>query len=271
MKLASVEDARKGEKVMGIFNLFKKAKAVEQPKENNASSVEQETEVGKQPELNPDSSLAVTKSTKPIRPTKEKDYDVVIPSKKDGATLAYQYSVLMLESNIDAALKAAQDKQWYLTASIVDGNIHLFSGDDDLGALIQRADMMKDWLRRGDPYLAILENVNSETGCTVRLVFYRDKKQQYANREQSVVALVSYKSEEKQDNLAGLEEGDEVDAEEDYEKEDCIIVSSTFGPIGNLPKKYAKRFIEDGADLVVFDHSEEEDDFKEKPFVRIYW
>lgn len=177
----------------------------------------------------------------------------------------------MPEADQDVALKAAQGKQWYLTASIVDGGIHLFSGDADLGVLNERADMMQDWLRRGDPYLAILERINSETGCTVRLVFYRDKKQQYANREQSVVALVSYKSEEKQENIACLNEGDELDAEEDFEKDDCVVVSALLGSIGNLPQKHAKRFIDEGAALVVFDHSEEDDDFKDKLFVRIYW
>ena len=208
---------------------------------------------------------------KPTQPTKEEEYDVVIPSEKGDATLAHQYSIHMPESNIDIAWKAAEEKRWYLTASIVDGNIHLFSGDDDIGILNERANMMKDWLRRGDPYLIILENVNSETGCTVRLVFYRDQKKQYANCEQSVVALVSYKSEAKQDNQAGMMDGEEVEARRNYKKDNCVVISAAFGPIGNLPKMYAKRYIEEGAALVVLDHCEVDDDYKDKPFVRIYW
>lgn len=259
------------EEVKAEEPLQEEVKAEEAPQEEQSSEEEQSQQPIPNPyHLSPE-TLEILKKLEAKKASQKEEYDVIIPRRKDDATLAYHYSVHMSESNIDVAWKAAEEKRWYLTASVVDGDIHLFSGEDDIGILTERANMMKDWLRRGDPYLIVLENVNRETGCTVILAFYRDKKKQYGYREQSVVALVSYKSEEKQDNQAGMNEGDEVDAEEDYEKDDCVVINSDFGPIGNLPKKYARRFLDEGAALVVFDHSEEDNDFKDKPFVRIYW
>lgn len=197
------------------------------------------------------------------------DVDVKIPSKIDGATLAYHYSVPFETTEMDAAYKAALEKRWYLKASIINGKIHLFSDAVDLGILTQREDMLKDWIKRGDPYLIVLQHVNSESGCTVFLAFYRDKTKQYAYRQQSVVALVSYKSEEKQENMI-LNEGDEVEAVESFDN-DVVTIESSLGPIGNLPRNIASRYLNEGAALIVFDHEEDDDNFKSRPYVRIYW
>lgn len=195
----------------------------------------------------------------------------MIPGKKDGAPLAYKYSIPFTPSNPGALLSAAKEKQWYLSAKQVGQEIHLFSAETDLGVLTERVDMVSDWIRRSEPYLIILERVNSETECTVMLVFYRDKQKYYANREQTVIALTAFKSEAKQDALSCLGESDELDLEEDWDKEDSVVVTFMGDAIGKLPKKYAQKYISDGAALVVFDHTEEDDEFIQKPYVRIYW
>ena len=210
--------------------------------------------------------------TSPAAKQEEKGYDILIPEKKDGAPLAYRYSVPFVPSDLDAVLVAAKAERWYLTAKQIGGEIHLFSEDADLGVLTERADMVSDWLRRGEPHIIILERVNSETGCTVMLVFYRDKQKYNAHREQTVVALTGYKGEEKQEQLLYLNPGDELELAEDYEKEGCVLVLSHGSELGYLPKKYAGRFLEEGAALIVFDHEEPvEDSDISKPFVKIYW
>lgn len=197
---------------------------------------------------------------------------VVIPEKKDGASLAYRYSVPFSPSNPDALLSAAKEKRWYLSAKQMGREIHLFSEGTDLGVLNERADMVSDWIRRNEPYLIILERMNSETGCTVMLVFYRDKQKYYANKEQAVTALTGYKSEDKQAAILSLNAGDELEAEEDYEKEGRVLVSDMGEAIGSLPKKYAERFISEGASLIIFDHGEEdEENSVTKPFIKIFW
>lgn len=203
---------------------------------------------------------------------KENGYDVLIPEKKNGAPLAYRYSVPFVPSDFDAVLEAAKAERWYLTAKQIGRDIHLLSKETDLGILTERATMVSDWLMRGDPYLAILESVSSETGCTVMLVFYRDKQKYNAYREQTVVALTGYKGEAKQEQLLYLNPGDELELEEDYEQEGRVIVLSCGSEIGYLPKKYADRFVGEGAALTVFDHDEPvEDSDASKPYVKIYW
>ena len=171
-----------------------------------------------------------------------------IPYKKDGAPLAYKYNVSFSLS--DVGISDIFKNQPQLIAKQIDQDIHLFSGDIDLGVLIERADMVSDWLRRGDPYLAVVNQVINES-CHITLAFYRDKQKQYEGREQTVTALTGYKAEQKQDTITCLTAGD---------------------VIGSLPKKYAVRFIKEGAALIIFDHyDEDEDTFIAKPFVKIYW
>lgn len=250
-----------------IFSLFRKKKD-EQPPQEEVKAGEPPVEEVKQM-LDYDSSPVVRRK---FSTPGEEDGKPVIPFKMDGAMMVHHYEIDMPDANLTVALDAAEGKRWYLTAADVDGSIHMFSGDADLGVLPEQEEMMKDWLRREDPYLGVLKHVNSETGCAIRLVFYRDVKKQYGYLEQSVVALTSYKSEEKQGIILNLIEDEEVGLEEDYEKEDRVAVYSVVGDIGNLPKKFARRYIEEGAAYVAFDHYEEDSDYYNfKPFVRIYW
>lgn len=214
-----------------------------------------------------------TASHSEVKPAPPKTKDIVrIPDKKDGAALAYRYSVPFVPSDLNATLSAAKAERWYLSAKQVGKEIHLFSEEADLGILTERAEMVSDWIRKGDPYLVILERINSETGCTVMLVFYRDKQKYYANREQTVTALTGFKREDKQETILLLAAGDELEAEEDYEKEGRVLVSSCGSVIGSLPAKHAARFLADGAALIVFDHGDEdEESLIIKPVVKIYW
>lgn len=60
--------------------------------------------------------------------------------------------------------------------------------------------------------------------------------------------------------------------EEDIKKEDRVFISFLGDRIGSLPKKYARRFIDKGAALIVFDHDEPvEDSDAVEPYVKIYW
>lgn len=230
-----------------LSNLFRSSKKSAQPTEQQAYAI---------PTAKKDES-------------KEK-YDVIIPSKKDGAPMAYKYSVSFLLTNEDALVMSMANKEYFLTAKEIDGSFHLFSGDTDIGVLLQREEMMRDWIKRDDPYLICVEKISGDSDmCTAFLAFYKDKRKGNDWREQSVVALTSYKSEEKQENIMFLEEGEELSLEDDLD--DHVVVYSGGLEIGKLPAKYARRFLEDGAYAVFFERTEETDDWKEKPYVRIYW
>lgn len=195
------------------------------------------------------------------------------PYEKDGAPEAYRYRIKFAPSAPDVVSRAIQDEQWYLSARIEAGKVHLFLDGNDLGLLPERTNMMTDWLNRGDPYMAAIEEDTSAPDYVVTLVFYRDKQKYYANREQTIVALTGYKSEGKQYTISILEEGEELEAEEDTEKEDRVFIVSRFGDqIGSLPKKYALRVLDEKPALIVFDHDEPIKDSDEvKPYVKIYW
>lgn len=202
--------------------------------------------------------------------------DVVIPVRKDGASLAYNYSVPFLLTNRDAALLSASKKEWYLTPEEVDGEIHLFSSGVDIGKLLEREDMMRDWMKRNDPYIICIEKIKGDSDtCSAYIAFYKDKRKGNEWREQTVVALTAYKSEDTQFMIGLLEGGEELEAEEDFEEH--VIITSDGGEIGRLPAKYAKRYMEDGAYAIFYEGSEQIEkntadfDYVEKPFVRIYW
>lgn len=218
-----------------------------------------------------DQEPADTTSTAPLKPTPTKQPS--FPYKKDGAPEAYRYRIAFTSSVSDVVSRAIQDERWYLSAVIESGKVHLFLDGNDLGSLPEHADMMMDWLKHGDPYMAAIEEDKSGSGFVVTLVFYRDKQKYYAHKEQTIVALTGYKSEGKQDAISVLEEGEELATEEDFEKEDRVFIVSRSGdPIGSLPKKYARRVLEEGAALIIFDHEEPiEDSDDVKPYVKIYW
>ena len=165
--------------------------------------------------------------------------------------------------------QASCRKDWNFTPKDINGDIHLFLGDDDVGVLVDRVDMLRDWLKRGDPFLLYFENLSKENGCLGRIAFYRDKRKGNEWREQTVVSLVSYKSGEKQEVLESLQEGDEVQIEE--EDDDNVSITSDDQMIGKLPKKYARRCVEEGAHSAFIEKLEYDEVGKMQPFIRIYW
>lgn len=206
-------------------------------------------------------------------PTKSRD-DVTVPSKIGNCSIAYKYSVPFDLINEEAALSAAQEGRWELTAADIDGTMYLLSDNIQIGTLTARVDMLRDWIKHDEPYRIYIERLSDEKGCTAFIVFYRDKISHYAWCEQSVVALTSFSIESKQDSIGSLSENDEIYLEEHDTTDGAVVVSDLFGdPIGRLPKKYATRFLEDGARFACVDHIEEDEehDFALKPYIRIYW
>ena len=213
----------------------------------------------------------ISQSAVPTKPKPSKFPS--FPVKKDGAIEAYRYRIAFTPSSPDIVTHGIQEERWYLTARIESGVVHLFLDGNDLGVLPERSDMMADWLQRGDPYVIAIEQDKNGSSFVVTLVFYKDKQKYNAHREQDIVSLTGYKSKRKQDAISFLEIGEELEAEEDPENEDRVLIVNRAGDvIGSLPKKYAQRVMAEGTALIVFDHDELiEDSDIYKPFVKIYW
>ena len=138
-----------------------------------------------------------------------------------------------------------------------------------LGELVERADMLRDWIQRSDPYMIVFEKADEALNCTVVLAFYKDKRKYWSYREQSVVSLTRYTGEAAQAAILLCENGDELELEEDENGK--IHVYSYGEEIGCLPEKYVQRYLEEDASGVFFEAAELNDSDKYVPSVRIYW
>ena len=244
---------------MGLFSkILSSAKQPETPKPQNNTS-----------------QVSASAAPKPYIPsTPKKEVNITIPEWKDGAERKYWYSVKINVTDMKTLSERAIAKEFLLDVKEISGEIHVFSGNNDIGILEDKVDMIQDWLKRNDPYFFCMEHVypdEPEKPCTGILAFYHDKRKGQEWRDQTVVALTAYKGEEKQSTICFCKEGEELQLEEDYEHEDTIIVLSCGGEIGKLPKKYAKKYLDEDAYGVFYGKTEFDDDYKEKPFVRIIW
>lgn len=211
-----------------------------------------------------------SKSTTTVAQKRESKPAFTAPGQIDGAFLKYRYSVNMEVTNYTALLNAAKQEQWQLSPKLIGDAVHLFAGNADVGIIRERADMIKDWIRHGDPYIAAIQNLNTETkDCTVFLGFYQDRRKGQEYREQSVVTLQPIKNEEKQLLLSLMSPGFELDFDED---DDRVYVMDGTDRLGRLPRAIEKKYIDTGAFGVFFEGQEEDDETGAvTPSVRIYW
>ena len=127
----------------------------------------------------------------------------------------------------------------------------------------KRADMLKDWIARNDPFLIYLSHYG--TPNTAAMVFYRDDEARLSYRESSIVKLTRYSNEDAQLSISILENREPLDFDEEDE---AVAISD----IGYLPKSAASKYFEEGAAGVFLDHVDYDDE-KDKyiPYVKIYW
>lgn len=212
------------------------------------------------------------KKAKPAALTQTKDHrpSFFIPSQIDGASIKYKYTVPIEVTNYPVLLDAAQNKQWQLFPKLVGDEVHIFTGNTDAGILRDRADMMKDWMKHGDPYIAAVQNLNTETKeCTVFLGFYKDRRKGQEGREQSVVKLQPFKTEERKLSMSLMSPGLEFSFEEEDDK---VYIVDGGEKIGRLTGAAEKKYNDAGAYGVFFEKQEEDDETDTViPYVRIYW
>lgn len=105
------------------------------------------------------------------------EYDVIIPREMRGVPLAYKYSVKVNITSRSVLEKMDADGSWELIAEQANDVILLSNRGNTLGTLMERVEMMSDWLRRGDPYKMVLEAADESCICTALLCFYREKRE----------------------------------------------------------------------------------------------
>lgn len=155
----------------------------------------------------------------------------------------------------------------------MDGDVAvIFCGTTRFGVLTERVEMVRDWLSRGDLVRVWLEKY-SDNEHVVFLAFYRDEEKRLAYRECTTsIKLVRCRNQEAQLNMIGLDPGDKLSFEEDVDSDgNDIVWIDCGGVIGALPKKYAERYLSEGAAAVFVDYIDANSEDKTIPFVKIYW
>lgn len=167
-------------------------------------------------------------------------------------------------------LAMQESGEWEVTLKYEDSKIIAYYHEDQFGELLEKADMVSDWLKRNDPMFCVLGNFGGSENY-LAIAFYRDEQKRLSSRESTVVKLTHCTNDDAQLNMIGLEDGDKLELEENYEQEDSVNVLFDGCEIGALPKKQAVRFLDEGCTGVFLDHIYNDDNCNNIPFVKIYW
>lgn len=212
------------------------------------------------------------------RPASASKPDYRIPPKMGECLLLYQYANLKVspsEQAISIARSMQAANEWLFDICENEGQIKLYFSGNYFGELLDKTDMVLDWLRRDDPVIVGLKNINDHDGisCIAFAAFYRDEQKRLAYRENEIVRLVKYAKKDAQESLSFSSKGEKLNLEEDFDAENSVVVSDGYGnEIGYLPQKQAKRFLAEGC-AGAFLESADYDDEKDKyiPHIKIYW
>lgn len=211
-------------------------------------------------------------------PSKEK-ISYIKHSFYNNTSLSYDYISDFTPVNLEAIHALVSDcspkTNHQFKWELCDNKVKLMYGGVHAGDLYFKHDMFSDYAKRGDPVVVYLNEADDATGdYKVEIAFFRDKKKQYKYREQTVVALTAYKSDDCQDTISTMEYGDEIEIERDDENEKYIAV---YGDrIGNIPSKIGKRLEEQEPVYVIFEKAiavAQREDYTDiyEPYIRIYW
>ena len=196
----------------------------------------------------------------------------IIPSKIKGIPLAYRrYKTAIISQDTSVYERMQKSGDFSIFAEEENGKILLYY-HEELYAIVndeQTETMIKDWIRNKEPLL-----IYANSPDTVYVALYRDKRKKMTDREHEVVKLTAFSSNAKQETISFLEDGEELDIEEDYDTNgnNIVIVMGQGDEIGRLPKKQANRIINEGFAGCFLDHIETDiEKGKDIPFVDIYW
>lgn len=206
-----------------------------------------------------------------------------VPNFINGTTLQYKFEISFTPINEQVAdilwnlTKGDRFTPYELIPHAEGESISLAYLGSTVANISFKSDMFKDWEKNGEPVKIFLTEADKDAGIFKESAyFYRDRRIGYASREQSVVALVAYKSRDKQEGIALLSQGQEVEIEEAAETGHSATVTYLGDSIGNLPAAISRRVLEDPPVLAVFEKAEcvcetKDGDIIEQPYIRIYW
>ena len=190
------------------------------------------------------------------------------PKFKGGGVLTYYYHRIKATALNRAAIEQmALNEDYSVELAVLDGEVVGMKYDGPVIRLDEKQEMCQDWLRRGDPIFCEIVNLTSGSE-RLMLGFYRDEESRLASKPYELCKLASCRSEERQMNIACLDDGERLYLEEDDRGRLCVN-AFPFDELGVLPAKYTKydRF---DFDAIIYDHGDDTGDDVIIPYVRVY-
>ena len=131
------------------------------------------------------------------------------------------------------------------------------------------ADMVSDWVKRGEPIFSVLETIiPDENLIQLFVVFYRNLIEVAERRGLSRVKLVSNGNQDMQESISCQEIGDPCYVMYDSDKEKWEVNASS-GTIGYLPAKYKDDTISEEAKVIIADIEENDETGKSSVWVYV--
>lgn len=244
--------------LLGIRS-FRQAKPLRKPQQKSAPAAKPQREAA--PTATPSTSPSV-----PAQPTRPRS--VTLPSQIDGQQAAYRYSDVAIAPLPDLDYNLVELGQ-EVSFSVENGKVSVVQGHSVLGWLRegQLADMVSDWLKRGDKMIAMPNLVDDDKKLVqLYIVFYKDLIALAKRKNAKAIKLVNNKNEEMQDSLMTASPGDLCLAAFDDDKDKwCVTCDS--GEIGYLPASYSEDADLGNKNLVI---AEIETDDNDKYTVSVY-
>lgn len=198
----------------------------------------------------------------------------IAPVSVGSAQREFHYESLLNVINQESLNNACKAGKWELTPKLINDMVYLFSEEIDVARLCSHELAVKAWMSRGKECRVIIKSNNSETGCAVSIGLYRNFLQENAWRESDITPLQAYKSKAKQEAIECLHPGVRCNFHEESRADNKLLISYHGDIVGTVPKKFAKRYYEEGAVGVYyidyeFDYSSE--NIAYKPIFQIFW
>ena len=178
---------------------------------------------------------------------------VEIPTFHNGGTLAYEYRrVHAIAFNRASVEQMAFDRDYSVELQTIDGGVYAVKYGGPVLQIIDRLDMIEDWMLRGDPVYCAIDGFRAGRE-SVYLGFYRRLDTWLEGFEYVNGVLTACFDDEMQDVIEDLQDGEMLCLREN-DKGKLAVHTVHYGfEIGKLPSKLHK-YDESEIKAIVVDH-----------------
>lgn len=190
----------------------------------------------------------------------------------------YSYgNITITPTEEQAALykKMQEANEWELSLDYDGASLFALYENQKYGEIISKKEMFVDFINRNDPIRIWANPIDPKDTkiSSIKAAFYRNPSVKYAHCESDIVRLEKFKSEDRQQVIGLVREGERLDFEEDDYEGKNVVSSYEYGAIGTLPARVVKKIVAESYADMFFDHVDYTDDEQMLyvPYIKIYW